>query len=88
MGEGQLEVTQVGEEAVAVLGLLEEEVVGIEGRGEDQRDGLEEGLSCFEVPVDGCQCVEVIKSKMRNTDMVLHARNSGRNGGSSSLGCL
>ena len=65
MGEGQLEVAQVGEEAVAVLRLLQEEVVGVEGRGEDQRDGLEEGLGRFEVPVEGvCQCVEMIESKM------------------------
>ena len=51
VGEGQLEVAQVGEKAVAVLRLLEKEVVGVEGRGEDERDSLEEGLSRFEVPV-------------------------------------
>ncbi len=50
MGEGELQVAQMREEAVAVLGLLQEEVVGVEGRGEDQRDGLEEGLRRFEVP--------------------------------------
>ena len=89
MGEGQLEVAQVGEKAVAVLRLLEKEVVGVEGRGEDERDGLKEGLSCFEVPVEGVSVCESDRIKdERNTYMVLHAKNSGRNGGSSSLGCL
>lgn len=49
VGEAQLEEAQVGEEVVAVV--VGEEVVGVDGRGEDQRDGFEEGLRRLEIPV-------------------------------------